>query len=65
MKLKDFFTSDELSELRFLVRSEMMKADSVLDKIGDSNSPLDSKLSSYWNEQYQILKSAYDKLLVM
>ena len=65
MKLKACFTSDELSELRFLVRSEMMKAASVLDKTGNSNSPLDKKLSSYWNEQYQLLKSAYDKLLVL
>ena len=62
--LKDCFTFDELSELRFLVRSEMMKASSVLDKIGNSNESFDKKLCSYWQEQYQILKSTYDKLLV-
>lgn len=64
MKLKDFFTSDELCELRFLVRSEMMKASSALDKIGDPNNSFDKKLFSYWHEQYEILKSAYDKLLL-
>ena len=64
MELKDCFTFDELCELRFLVRSEMMKASSVLDKVGDSNDSLDKKLFSYWHEQYEILKSAYDKLLV-
>ena len=64
MELKDFFTFDELCELRFLVRNELMKASSVLDKVGSSNDSFDKKLFSYWQEQEQILKSAYDKLLV-
>ena len=63
MKLKDFFTFDEVCELRYLVRSEISKASSVLDKIRDSDY-FDEKLFSYWHERYENLKSAYGKLLV-
>ena len=57
------FTRDELSELRILISSEMLRCSEHLDNIGNSNDPAVRKLSGYWAEKYQSLKKSYDKFL--
>ena len=63
MELKDYFTVNELYALRNLVSYEMLKASSILDRTGNSDNSLDKTLFTYWFDKYQVLKSAYDKLL--
>ena len=58
MAIKDFdFTPDEVSYLRCLVFSEMLKVSDHLNKIRDS----DDKLLSHWNDNYQFLKTVFNK----
>lgn len=63
MKTKNIeLTADELHEVRNLICSEMLKASEILDKIGNSDCPLNRKLFSYWLDKYHFLNSSYNKL---
>ncbi len=60
---KNKFTLDELSEMRCLVTSKMLKCSEILDKISASDYLFNHKLFSYWDSKYQVLQSIYNKLM--